>query len=250
MVKTYEEALTKIADCEKASGEKREGAINVNEIVTEKKDIFTTADYNGAVALIDDMISETTPAAGAAVEPVPPVVENKPVKPQPSEEQKKKADEGVKRFVAELGKDLEKARGDLGKATAKVAVEKKKENATPKAPHLELGKLVGNIESEMGKKIEKASKPKPKKKSEMQDVLSGLSLADQLNALENITIRLRQSDLTQDQIEMLKEDIQSLYSKVNSQKPGMQESGFEKRLIELRNQRLIEVMGILGIKSA
>lgn len=239
MTDVYEEAVEKIAACEKASASKAEASIKIAEVVSSGKTFFLEGDYNEALSTINRMILKGADNVQSAMGDEIPIFDSK-----------QEAAQQPKGGAGRRGKGIFGIRGGGAKAEAEKPKAQSSGNAPEteqqKAqPHVELGKMVGNTGSEINVAVFKAEETKHQTDSGR---IARLSIPDQIAELEKISLGLYEKRGSAEEMDATREELKALSESVKTEK-SVDESAFGKRLLELRNQRLREAMAMAGMRQ-
>lgn len=246
MADAYDEALAKILASEKASVDLGEREIRIGNSLGEKEVLFLPADYAESIAKINRI------AAGAGERARTALGVQEAGGAEAAQKQITVGIEKTEKGVAELFSDIKKEVGAMEKRVGgggeKAAEEPKaQQGAARPAAHLGLGRLLGGVGKEMGKAT---AAQKPKAADEQGEKgLAGLSIADQIAGLERISLDFYDKGGSAEELERMKGEVLELSRRVKGESLRGT-SGFEIKMVELRNQRLQEAMSLLGLKNA
>lgn len=267
---SYDDALAKIERCEKATGERADASISIEEIITGKDNFFIHAEYSEVISKLNNMLARSSENVQTVIgEPVQSTIE--PVPKQRSmdtsnaEKQIMELVQGIEKDVIRMGKGF----GGRGPPAPQAQEAPKVANVQPvqvqatetpqanqveaagnapekPAPHLDLGKFVGDVGGEMDKAM---ATTVSSEESLGSDRLTSLSIPDQIAELEKISLDIYEKKDSEEEIRKAKAELDALSASLKNEKTE-NASDFEKRLIELRNERLKEAISLAGGQTA
>lgn len=259
MVESYDEAIAKIAACESANNASKEAMVSIEKIIRSNAEIFQDSPYEAAIAELNSLASKS--------------VENISILggeegQAAAADLKKKSAGAAADLLAEAKSIFSEIEGEIErieKSRARPApLQQPKEQPTTthelqpppipmtvpaqrqsiqqqqKIPHLGISNVIGNVHSEIARAVENAGSKKQERP------LWRLSMQDQVSELERISIGINMRTITGEE-PTLRAKIEELYVHAASEKPPG--SGFQRNLFELRNQRLGDVMALLGMRG-
>jgi hypothetical protein len=155
---------------------------------------------------------------------------------------------GLGNFVGNFGKGLNrtmlKITAQRQKGGAPVAAEGQ---PTPPQPQAGLGSFAGNVDREISKVVSKVTAMGNKDAGINR--LARLSVQDQIAELERISIDLYGKKISGEKMTVIRNELSTLSESIKVEKPENM-ADFEKRLIELRDERLMEVLSLVGPQTA
>lgn len=257
MASEYEEAIAKIAKCEKPSGVPDNtdySGMNVADAFSGSNSIVVQGSYDAAIVKINKMVAEGAFNVATAVgEEAPhPGMSGK----RGSENIVGAARNEIKELIADMEQEIAKvehAANPTGTAP--------NPNAIPMGPiagsvNAGISKAFGNIEGEMSSVIKTASDAvqrgrgmKSKMPAESAKDLRKLSVGDQVAELEKIIIMVSGKKATPEELGIFKQEVSMLQASTASS-IEMGKTDFERGLLSIRGQRIAQAAGLLGLKKA
>ncbi len=231
---SYEDAVARILDSEKRSMPHTGENIDAAGIMQSQETFFSAGDYGAGAANISRLVAKKGEAAAAALGLLAPSAG-------------KTANVGLVReleaeiegFFADIKHEISGIEGRLGRDAGDARL-----SAQRPAAHGP-GKLGGLFHKRAGKEAEAgglvASGPKAAR-------LVDLSVADQIAALEKIALEFYDKSRGDGELAEVKAEVLELNGKAAGERAA-EGSGFEVKMLELRNQRLHEVMERLGMNN-